>query len=240
MRIHILLALIFLPFCAQAAPARPVVLELFTSQGCSACPAADALLEKLSASPEVITLSYHIAYWDYLGWKDPFALPAATARQRAYTQILRDSVYTPQMVIDGHSTATGSDERAIRAAIHTATTSLPHIPVRVQPQGQALNISVAAAELTPSLPLIATVWGVEFRDLDETEVKAGENTGRRLRHKHNVVAVRDLGKWQGEALNISIPLSELKGNGLAVLVQGESFGRMAGAAAYIPGASPAR
>src|SRR4051794_4919270 len=114
------LALAALPVATQAET-RPVVVELFTSQGCSSCPPADALLSELSQRPEVIALGFHIDYWDNLGWKDPLSSPAATARQRDYArQFGRMQVYTPQLVVDGTDEAVGSDRTAVLQALQQA------------------------------------------------------------------------------------------------------------------------
>src|SRR5215813_538220 len=99
---------------AQAGE-RPIVVELFTSEGCSSCPPADALLAELAARPDVLALSFHIDYWDRLGWKDPFSTPAATQRQQHYADLLhRANVYTPQIVVDGHWQAVGSNRVEVR------------------------------------------------------------------------------------------------------------------------------
>ena len=101
---------------AEAAP-RPVVLELFTSQGCSSCPPADALLGKLAQRPEVIALAWHVDYWNHLGWRDQFASRRATERQQAYARQLEAEVFTPALVIDGATVVVGSDRAAVERAI---------------------------------------------------------------------------------------------------------------------------
>ena len=132
------------PAQARAASARPVVLELFTSQACSSCPPADALLGALQAgSPDVLALSFHVTYWNGLGWTDPFSSPQATARQRAYAAALGTEVFTPQLVIDGRVSAVGSDRQAIQAAITAARND--------QAAGPPLALSASGKGLTASV-----------------------------------------------------------------------------------------
>ena len=117
------LALGLAPVAVRAEPAtRPIVVELFTSQGCSSCPPADALLRDLSRQrTDVLALAFHVTYWDRLGWPDPFALPAATERQRGYAGISHaGTIYTPQMVVDGTRDVVGSDQRGVQAALAAA------------------------------------------------------------------------------------------------------------------------
>jgi hypothetical protein len=126
------------------AAERPVVVELFTSQGCSSCPPADALLSTLADRPDVLALAFHVDYWNRLGWTDPFSGPWATARQTAYAaQLGSDQVYTPQAVIDGRSDVVGSDREALEAAIATARTE-PTVPVALTPSDSGLQVEADA------------------------------------------------------------------------------------------------
>src|SRR5690348_4653604 len=103
-----------LPIQTAIAAPRPIVVELFTSQGCSSCPPADALLNELAQRPDVVALGFHVDYWDYLGWKDPLSAPGSTQRQRDYARLLNQpTIYTPEMVIDGHLQLVGSDRTAV-------------------------------------------------------------------------------------------------------------------------------
>src|SRR6187431_502093 len=135
---------------AQPAQAEPrAVIELFTSQGCSSCPAADKLLAEYSRDPSVIALSLAVDYWDYLGWKDTLALSGHTSRQRAYAKARGDrQVYTPQVVIDGAVHALGSDKAAIERAIRqTREQSAPlTLLVKIEQAGDHLTVMVAASK----------------------------------------------------------------------------------------------
>lgn len=143
MRTLILLLLMTLPASAE----RLTVVELFTSQGCSSCPPADALLAELvRTDPGLLPLGLHVTYWDRLGWNDPYALPAATQRQRAYaTQMQSDTVYTPQIVVDGALQAIGSDRTGVRRAIAQARASQrPTVDLSLVPSPSGLRVHAGA------------------------------------------------------------------------------------------------
>src|SRR5208283_332006 len=115
-----------LPGWADAADARPVVVELYTSQGCSSCPAADALLGELAARPNVIALAFHVDYWDSIGWRDRFEISDAAPRQRRYVETLKlSNAFTPQAVIDGRASYVGSDRRGISEALAATSNGIP-------------------------------------------------------------------------------------------------------------------
>src|SRR5271154_3831101 len=119
------------------SPRGPAVVELFTSQGCSSCPPADALLGELSQTPNVIALAFHVDYWDSIGWRDQFAIPNAVERQRRYVESLGlSSAFTPQVVVDGRGSFVGSDKRRILGAISEPFNTIP------------INVEVARGELT--------------------------------------------------------------------------------------------
>jgi hypothetical protein len=174
-----------------AAPPTPVILELFTSEGCSSCPPADTLLQSLLeiqpvAGAEVIALGQHVDYWDELGWKDRFSSAALTERQRVYGRVLSlDSIYTPQVIVDGRSEAVGSDAAAIRRAIAHAV-ALPHATVSIaieRSTADKIAVSVSATNL-PALSrrdhadIVVAVVENGLR----SQVRAGENNGRTLTH----------------------------------------------------------
>ena len=216
------------PALAEGPVKSPVVVELFTSQGCSSCPAANRVLDALTEEPGVIALSYSVDYWDYLGWADSFADPAFTARQRSYAAAMgKRNVYTPQMVIDGSLDRVGSREGAVREAIAeraAATASGPSLDLaRASDGGMTVTVGAAATE-TP-----AEVWLVSFDPRDQdVAVGAGENRGAIMPHAHVVRGLERIGVWRGEALTLRAAASGALG--AAVLVQDEGHGPIRAAA----------
>lgn len=212
---------------AQAQmPSRPVVLELFTSQGCSSCPPADAYIGELSQHKDVLALSFHVDYWDALGWKDPFSLAVSTERQQSYSAAHGGaSVYTPQVVIDGKDDFVGTDRRNIGRALATARTG---VPVEISLQKPDVMVDLSAQEhAVPSEVLL-----VAYLRKASTPVGRGENAGRRLEEFNIVRAIRNLGHWNGEAMTIRTRLSLLPRDvtDVAILVQSTSQHRVIGAA----------
>jgi hypothetical protein len=195
---------------ATSALAEPrAVIELFTSQGCSSCPAADKLLGELSRDPSLLTMSLPVDYWDYLGWKDTLALHGHSDRQRAYAEARGDrEVYTPQVVVNGVVHVLGSDKAAIENAI---------AKTRRNPGVLALPVtmSVAAGKVTVNVPAAkeehptAEVWLCPVSSKVSVEIGRGENRDHTLTY-HNVVRrwVK-LGEWNGKAQTFSIPLTDL-------------------------------
>lgn len=179
---------------AADGPRVPVVVELFSSEGCSSCPPADALLARLDrdqpiAGAEVIALEFHVDYWNYLGWSDPFSQAAFSARQRKRAQYMGNSgVYTPQMVVDGRDEFTGSRETAARSAIERAAHEA-HVPVKLARERDAITIDVGPITTNETTRLM---MAVTERGLS-TNVRAGENRGETLAHGPVVRSLRDLG-----------------------------------------------
>ncbi len=224
-------ALALAPFAAAADAARPLtVVELFTSQGCDSCPPADAFLGELAEKEGVLALSFHVDYWDYIGWKDVFADPAFTRRQRDHARNLGlRYVYTPQMVIQGSTHATGSDRSAVLERIERAKRA-KRVPVTLRHDASG-RLAVAIAQAPEGEE--AAVWMVVYDDARATRVRRGENRGRTL-IDHNVVrGLRRIGRWTGKAMNIEVGLSGLTvepGDGAAVILQSTATGRILGAA----------
>jgi hypothetical protein len=207
---------------AAGAGDRPVVVELFTSQGCSSCPPAEAVLVDLARRPDVLALGFHVDYWDRLGWKDPFSSAAATARQHRYASTLgSNQVYTPQMVVDGRRDVVGSDRSAVLAAIKEAAPSAPSIPLRLARKGDTLTITVGPGTGA------ATAWLIGYDPRQETAVRRGENSGRTILQANVVRSVQPVAEWRGQEATLSRPVPA--GETAAVILQAAD-GRILGAA----------
>lgn len=183
-----------------------VVLELFTSQGCSSCPPADALLGKLGAGQGVIALAWHVDYWNNVFWRDPYASAFATKRQHRYADQLGDEVYTPAMVVNGSRMVVGSDSAAILKAISTADA----FTVRLALKDGAAEISAAGEPVSALL--------VTYDPQEITQVGGGENSGRRLIEHHVVREATVLGSWDGTPRRLTLP-AVAPGRGAVLLVQ---------------------
>jgi hypothetical protein len=211
------------PSPARAEP-RPAVLELFTSQGCSSCPPADALLGQLASQPGIIALAWHVDYWNGLGWHDPYSTPTATERQRRYAAALHDEVYTPALVVNGARMVVGSDAAAVHAALGAVDGFAVNVTLR---QDAATWVADIAAANQPVNALLAT-----YDPQHTTQIGAGENGGRKLTEYRIVRAVTPLGAWNGAARRITLP-AVAPGLGAALLVQSEDL-QVRGAATLPP------
>lgn len=210
---------------AQPTPARPVVIELFTSQGCSSCPPADALLSELAERPDVLPLAFHVTYWNRLGWRDPFSLDTATDRQRAYQRLLGDdTVYTPQMIVDGRVDVIGSDRAGVARAIAQARGAAV-VPIGLSRTAQGLRIQVAATSGAAARDAQLLLIGYDSQH--RTAVARGENAGRQLSESNIVRSFSTLTTWSGQTLDLasSAPTAERA----AVILQARD-GRILGAA----------
>lgn len=210
---------------AFAAPARePVVVELFTAQGCGECPAANEFVLDLAGRPGVIALTFPVDYWDYLGWKDASARPEFVARQRAYKGAfkLRD-VYTPQVVIDGVVQLSGVDHPAIQKEVES------HAGERDYPPDMAFLPGARVAIGSGRVPRGgAEVWLVRYApEPAAVEVTRGDNRGRTVRQGNVVRELVRLGPWRGKPRVFRLPKG---GEGLetVVLVQAARTGRILG------------
>jgi hypothetical protein len=201
----LLFALVFLAqgIAPLHAGERPTVVELFTSEGCSSCPPADALLAELAGRPDVLTLSFHVDYWDRLGWKDPFSSPDATRRQHSYAELLGlATVYTPQIVVDGRWQAVGSDRSEIDRALATAQRNREEVPV-------ALAVDHGRAEITLGQGgdrVAADLLLIGFDRRHVTVVSRGENGGRTLTHVDVVRNIEEIAQFDGGRTTFEVPI----------------------------------
>jgi hypothetical protein len=225
----------YLAFVSPVWAASPVVLELFTSQGCSSCPPADALLQKLSADPHILALSFHIDYWDQDEWKDPFSLPTATARQTQYVRVLKqDNLYTPELVVDGQRAMIGSRSNEIETSIEVASQHPKPLSVLLTPDPSGKTLSVTFTGQMPGDVPVAGVWLITYSPKATTAVRGGENSGREMTSVNNVTSLTRLGQIADRAPKpMTAPMTAAADNGYAVLVQ-EPSGRVIGAGSYQP------
>ena len=209
---------------SHARAHRPVVVELFTSQGCSACAAADKLVGQLADDPDVVALTFAVDYWDYLGWNDTFARPEFSDRQKAYEQklALRD-LYTPQIVVDGRTQVAGAETKGVEALIRTAGRDRSEGPrLRLSRRGR---LTVAAGRRPPGG---ADVWLVRYDPAErQVTVKKGENRGQTIRERNVVRQLVKLGTWNGRQKTYAAPDAPT-GAGLktVVLLQAAKGGRV--------------
>ena len=226
---------VFLAMVATAATAgdkvgpSPVVVELFTSQGCSSCPPAEALLNELARRDDVIALEFHVDYWDYIGWKDAFAKPAFTARQKVYVGSLKGRyTYTPQMVIDGRTHVVGSHRDEVESLIRRYLSEDRSGPsITMQRKGDTLGVSVGLRAGAGTYDVVL----ITFDRPHVTEVSRGENRGLKLTNANVVREVIPLGTWSGKAATYDVSLAGKDGDGgCAVLVQKQGQGPVLAAA----------
>lgn len=210
------------------AQPRPAVIELFTSQGCSSCPPAEALLGEFSQHPGVVELAFHVDYWDSLGWPDRFASPASTERQRQYARALgRADVYTPQVVVDGRDDFVGSDRGAIERALQGVRTG---VPVNVAVSAGELVVDLGGGQcLSPSDVLL-----VAYLRRATSPIGRGENSGRTLQEFNIVRSIRPIGRWDGSMQRLKVALSSLPpdASDVALIVQAQGQGQIIGAATH--------
>jgi hypothetical protein len=210
---------------------RQVVVELYTSQGCSSCPPADALVGHLADRPDLLALSLPVTYWDMLGWKDTLASEANTRRQKAYASVMgRGGIYTPQIIVDGVTDVVGSREAQLESAISARRSDMREVPLSVSASPDAVHIAIGA--LPEKGAGDATVWLFHVLSRASVRISAGENKGRSIDY-HNVVRdARAVAIWKGQPLSLDVPRGD-QGAGdydaIAVLVQQSGYGRVIGA-----------
>lgn len=207
----------------SARAEEPVVLiELFTSQGCSSCPPADRNLAALAERDDVIALGLHVDYWDYLGWRDTFGRPEHTERQFAYRDFLGGRViYTPQIIVQGMRDVPGHKAAAIEAAIAEARAVPSPADVKIVTDDGMLK----AVLTETTMPERCTVWMASYNKLETVRIRRGENAGKTIGY-HNVVnKLMRVGSWNGSAQQIALPQPGA-GEGVAVWLQDDRTGRV--------------
>lgn len=220
-----------LPLFSSIAQAeqRPIIVELYTSQGCSSCPPADAYLDELSAQDDIIALTLPVDYWDYIGWKDTLAMPFHTVRQRQFARQLGNrGIYTPQMVINGRMDEVGSRRSQVKQALKNAKPA-DSVTIDVKETNDGL-----AVEIMPSTHDAVTkgrIWFVQFDDRHVVKIGRGENSGRTVDYVNVVRQWDDLGAWSGEMQTLTIPsdLISKTADGCVVFVQDTDTGAILGA-----------
>ncbi|MHA1128562.1 MAG: DUF1223 domain-containing protein [Alphaproteobacteria bacterium] len=226
MRFTNILAVALSFWLPSAVFAQNVVVELFTSQGCSSCPPADEVLRELALEDDVIVLGWHVDYWDYLGWKDEFSRSENTERQMGYRDRwnLR-TLYTPQAVIHGEAQIVGSDERKIRMYVDQFLAEKTMLEIGVNTSGDTANIKVSA--LAARLPA-ADIFLVRIIPDAATSIHRGENAGRTINYVNVVEEMIWIADWNGRS-DVNVRTSFMGGSKYVVLVQAKDFGPVLGA-----------
>ncbi|MDJ0823711.1 MAG: DUF1223 domain-containing protein [Paracoccaceae bacterium] len=204
----------------------PVVVELFTSQGCSSCPPADALLAALGARDDVIALALHVDYWDYIGWKDSFAIPGHTARQKGYAREGgRRSVYTPQMVINGQHDVVGSKPMKVADLVARHRAKPRPVALEVSREGGELRIEARAKGKVSK----AQIYVVRFTPSQRVDIHRGENAGLKATYTNIALGWDDAGRWNGQGtFETRVPMPN--DQPVVVLVQEPPYGPILAAA----------
>jgi hypothetical protein len=212
---------------ASADPA-PVVIELFTSQGCSSCPPADELVKHLAERQDVLPLAFHVDYWDYIGWADIFADPAYTDRQRGYAHVGgRNMIYTPQMIIMGREDVVGADVMEVSEALSAYLGQKPKVQLTTGRSEEQLTVSAPA--LPDGMSGQFRVQLVRYMPLERVEIKRGELAGNTVDYANIVESLEVLADWTG-AEPLEVTATFVGDLPAAVLVQEWPFGPIFAAA----------
>jgi hypothetical protein len=205
-----------------AAARQPVLVELYTAQGCAACGAANAYIDKLADRKGVLALTFPVDYWDYLGWADTFAKPEFAARQKGYLKVLGlREAYTPQVIVDGRAHAPGVQEDKVEKLIHAAARAPRNPPDMLF---QTRRVLVGSG---PNPPGGAEVWLIRYDPRKQiVEVRRGENRGENIVHRNVVRQAEKLGAWRGRPAAYRLPKAPQEGLKTVVLVQAERSGKI--------------
>jgi hypothetical protein len=217
------------PALAQQPTAQPkAVVELFTSQGCSSCPAADALFTELAKDPKLITLTLPVTYWDYLGWKDTLGQEVFSKRQKLYAKARGDGqIYTPQAVVNGTAHIVGSDKGGIDKLVKEQGKDGFPVKIDLTEADGALRVSLGTAPFAGEKP--AVVLLLQVSRTATVPIERGENTGKTVTYANVVRGISRIGEWNGTAATLTVPLetvrSAAKADSYVVLVQGDPYAR---------------
>lgn len=220
---------------AQGTQQKPIeaVLELFTSQGCSSCPAADKLFESYASRSDLLALTFPIDIWDKLGWKDTLANPKFTKRQKIYAKLRHDGrIYTPQLVLSGGAHVVGSDRAAIEDELATTIAQSKPMWVKIVSGREADVITIDVDEQSSHAVAEATLWLVNYDRRITVEIARGENAGKSVTYSNVVREIAPIGVWTGTKTTLKLPLAAA-GDGTtssgAVILQRGGNGRIIGA-----------
>lgn len=208
---------------SNAAQQTPVLVELFTSQGCYSCPAADDVLGELSERDDIIALAFHVTYWDRLGWPDTFGQEAFTDRQYDYAQTFKSrSVFTPQAIVAGEISIVGSSKERLEKAVDF---------VKREGQARAIGIAENGNVKLPELNIHSdlTVWSAAFTNGETVDIKRGENAGKILDYHRIVKRFDVLGLWDGGAGTYQLPIQDWQSDGMdgaVIVAQRQSDGQV--------------
>jgi hypothetical protein len=220
-------ALLLIPLTPAPAAPRPTVVELYTSEGCSSCPPAEAYLGELSRRADVLALSFHVDYWDDLGWRDPFSLAASTVRQSAYAARLSlRSIFTPQVIVDGRESFVGSDRGQIGKWLTPARAA--GLPIGLEHGNRELIVSVGPQSIADE----AEIFLIPFRRRAVSSIGRGENQGRTIEEFNVVRGVRLIGRSRPQESQLRVPMDSLPKDAtdVAVLAQRPHHGEIVGSA----------
>lgn len=207
MRLTVILLLTLCSIPTYAAD-RPLVIELFTSQGCSSCPPAERYVNSLANNPNLLPLAFHVDYWDQYGWKDPYSSPEHTQRQRQYRHHFHiSSLYTPQVIVNGMHPSIGTKMDTINQFITSARRYIQQrddtIPITFsEPEGMMVNVFFGEGKYSGRAPWV--IWMFAYNKEETTQVRYGENSGKTLTGRNIVRAIRHVGNWEGKTKQFRI------------------------------------
>ena len=213
----------------------PVFVELFTSQGCSSCPAADAFMGELVQRPGVIAVSMNVDYWNYLGWRDTLSQAVFTRRQKEYAARRGDGqVYTPQMVINGRTHVVGSHKNSVLEEIgrQAVVPDRYFVPISISSNGNELDIEVGGGP-TDRIIQASTLWVMSVTPQVTVAIERGENSGREITYHNAVRQLTPAGMWKGDAVQLSLPKKHVmdgQSSMCVAVLQGDNGGVVLGCA----------